>query len=174
MERLLGAVLIFGLCLGGGMRAGAENDGDFDRREKRERRGDDNDGRGGRRMDPEMRAQLEKLVQLPPEQIKAELEKWPRYQQLDLEAQGRLLLKLQEMKERQRQFAEKKAEELGLKLTPEQMLVFQKRLAEERRAFEQKMRERIEPLRKQLETEMNQRLATEFSPKPTPPLPPKR
>jgi hypothetical protein len=167
MERLLGAVLIAGLCLAGGMRAGAEGD-DSDRREKRERW---DDGRGGRRMDPEMRAQLERLIQLPPDQIKAELDKWPRYQKLDLEAQGRLLLKLQEMKERQRQFAEKKAAELGLKLTPEQTAAFQKRLAEERRQFEQKMRERMEPLRQQLETEMNQRLKTEFGVKPPQPPP---
>ena len=169
MERLLGAVLISVLCLAGGMRAMAEGEGD--RGEKKERRGDDNDGRGGRRMDPEMRAQLEKLVQLPPDQIKAELEKWPRYQSLDLEDQGRLLLKLQEMKERQRQFAEKKAAELGLKLTPEQMAAFQKRLAQERQAFEQKIRAQIEPLRKQLEAEMNQRLTSEFTAKPPPPPP---
>jgi hypothetical protein len=122
-------------------------------------------------VDPEMRAQLERLIQLPPDQIKAELDKWPRYQKLDLEAQGRLLLKLQEMKERQRQFAEKKAAELGLKLTPEQTAAFQKRLAEERRQFEQKMRERMEPLRQQLETEMNQRLKTEFGVKPPQPPP---
>ena len=172
MERLLGAGLIAVLCWAGGLRAVAEEGGERD--EKRERRGDDNDGRGGRRMDPEMRAQLERLVQLPPDQIKAELEKWPRYQKLDLEDQGRLLLKLQEMKERQRQFAEKKARELGFTLTPEQMVAFEKRLADERRAFEQKIRERIEPLRKQLETEMNQRLTSEFGAKPPPPPPPAR
>src|SRR5207244_1729323 len=54
----------------------------------------------------EMRSKLSQLASLPKESIKAELEKWPRYQQMTLGEQGHLLTRIQELKDRQRMMAQ--------------------------------------------------------------------
>ncbi len=110
----------------------------------------------------ELRERLQTIIRLPKEEIMSELQNWPRFQKMSLDEQGRFLSRIQEMKEHQRGMAKMKAEELGLKLTSKAMEQFELRLAEKRIAMAQKIQEKVEPFRQQMEQQIDQDLRSEF------------
>ncbi len=95
---------------------------------------------GFAKNDIEIREKLETLSQLTPQQLDAELQKWPRYQQMDLGERVKLLQRIQEYKERRRHQAENKARDLGLQLNPEQFTTFGKKFWEKRLPADRQLR----------------------------------
>jgi hypothetical protein len=113
-------------------------------------------------QDHELRGRLDQLAQLSDEELKAHLEKWPRYKEMTLAEQSRFLMKIAEFRERRKKQAEMKAKELGLQLTPEEQKEFEKRYWEKRLEMEQQIFQELEPRRKELERQLNELLKTEF------------
>lgn len=127
----------------------------------------------GGKWELEMKEKLETLVKLSPQQLDDELQKWPRYQQMDLGERAKLLQRIQEFKDRRRKQAENKARDLGLKLTPEQFAVFEEKFWDKRLHADRQLWQEMEPRRKQLEQQLNSELKQEFALYLTPPPPPK-
>lgn len=123
----------------------------------------------------EMREKLETLANLSPQQLDAELQKWPRYQQMDLGERAKLLQRIQEFKDRRHKAAEGKARELNLKLTPEQFQAFERKFWEKRNLADRQLWQEMEPRRKALDQQINNELKAEYSVyiAPSAPAPPK-
>jgi hypothetical protein len=126
------------------------------------------------RGDIEIREKLETLSQLTPQQLDIELQKWPRYQQMDLGERAKLLQRIQEYKDRRHRQAESKARDLGVKMTPEQFATFEKRFWEKRLQADRQLWQEMEPRRKALDQQINSELKQEFAafvtaPPPAPP-----
>lgn len=127
----------------------------------------------GGKWELEMKEKLETLVKLSPQQLDIELQKWPRYQQMDLGERAKILQRIQEFKDRRRKQAENKARDLGLKLTPEQFAAFEEKFWDKRLKTDRQLWQEMEPRRKQLEQQLNSELKQEFALYLTPPAPPK-
>lgn len=110
----------------------------------------------------EIREKLETLANLSPQQLDAELQKWPRYQQMDLGERAKILQRIQEFKDRRRKAAENKARELGLKLTPEQFSAFEKEYSGKRSRADRQLWQEMEPRRKALDQQINAELRQQF------------
>ncbi len=125
----------------------------------------------GGKWELELKEKLETLVKLSPQQLDAELQKWPRYQQMDLGERAKLLQRIQEFKDRRRKQAENKARDMGLRLTPEQFTLFEQKFWEKRMQADRQLWQEMEPRRKQLEQQINNELKQEFGIYAVPPAP---
>lgn len=111
----------------------------------------------------EMREKFETLAQLTSQQLDAELQKWPRYQQMDLAERGKLLQRLAEYRDRRHKVAENKARELGLTLTPDQFAAFETKYWQKKLEADHKLFDEMEPRRKALDQQITAELKQEFS-----------
>lgn len=123
-------------------------------------------------MELEMRDKLETLSKLSPQELDAELQKWPRYQQMDLGERAKLLQRIQEFKDRRHKAAENKARELGLQLPPEQFAKFEQLYWEKRTKADRQLWQEMEPRRKALDQQINSELKQEFGSPGAPSAPP--
>lgn len=127
----------------------------------------------GGKMEMEMRDKLETLCKLSPQQLDAELQKWPRYQQMDLGERAKILQRIQEFKDRRHKMAENKARELGLQLTTDQFTTFEQKFWDRRSQADHQLWLEMEPRRKALDQQINTELKQEFAAyaKPATPAP---
>lgn len=125
----------------------------------------------GGKWELELKEKLETLVKLSPQQLDVELQKWPRYQEMDLGERAKLLQRIQEFKDRRRKQAENKARDMGLRLTPEQFAVFEQKFWEKRMQADRQLWQEMEPRRKQLELQLTSELKQEFGLYAMPPAP---
>jgi cytochrome c553 len=102
------------------------------------------------------------LANRPKSQLMKELQQWPRFQQMTLEEQGNLMIRLEDMRRKGREEAQWEAQQMGLKLSEEQMELFAEHYWAKKIAMMKKIQEEIEPRRKQLKAEMDQELRKEF------------
>jgi hypothetical protein len=120
-------------------------------------------GNDKRPLDADAREQLGRLISLPNEQIKAQLEKWPRYREWNLGDQGKFLQRIQDMKDKRKATAKNKANELGLHLTPQQEPAFENKYFEKQQEIDKKLRQEMQPRKQELEKQMSADLVSEFS-----------
>jgi hypothetical protein len=124
-----------------------------------------------------LRDRLNALAQLSDAELQKELEQWTPYRQMGIGEKGQLLTRIQHMREVRVQLAQRKAAQLGLKLSDEQFKEFTEAFWQAKLEMERKLWEEMEPRRNQLQQELEATLKARFgsaavpAPSPAPPAP---
>ncbi len=130
--------------------------------------------KGAAPIPPAVRERLLELLQLPKEKLWDELLKWPTFQQMSLQEQGKFVDRLAEMRQRLRAQALKKAAAMGIQLAPGQEDAFVSSYLKERMEVERQVWQETQPKRHKLEEQLNANLRKEYGadagtpPAPTP------
>jgi hypothetical protein len=171
MERVR---FVLSLLAAGAFSLGAEEPPPFEPKDKPYRsqqpfspHGRESDRKGSeggreRRLDAMAMRRLMELANKPKSELMKELQQWPRFQQMTMEEQGNLMIRLEDMRRKGREEAYWEAQQMGLKLSEQQMDLFAERFWTKKIAMMKKIQEEIEPRRRQLKAEMDQELRKEF------------
>lgn len=111
----------------------------------------------------ELRQKIGQLLELPDDRLLAELEKWPRFQQMDLDRKGKLLERIARMRVERHREAEREAERLGLKLSGDRKAAFERRYWQRREEIARRLWQETEGERKALREKMEKDLRAEFA-----------
>ncbi len=113
-------------------------------------------------LNPEMRLKLWELSELPPDQLQAELAKWPRYQKMKPEKQAQLIARMQEMRTHMHDMAMAKAKEYGLQIPPGTEDDFAKKYIQRRMEEEKKIWEQMKPMREKMEETLKEEMLQQY------------
>ena len=113
----------------------------------------------------EVRQKIVQLLELPDDRLLAELEKWPRFQKMDLGRKGRFLERIARMRMERRHAAEREAEQLGLKLSDPQKEAFERQYWQRREEMARQIWKETEGRRKALREKLKQELKAQFAAK---------
>ncbi|PTY03520.1 hypothetical protein DB346_06490 [Verrucomicrobia bacterium LW23] len=167
--------------MGGGGMGGGRRDGDDDKRggpgggmqnaeESRRWRRESTESmdillgfRVPRRRELDMRDHFLRLSRLSNDEIREQLNRWPPYKKMSLGDQGRLMVRIQEIKDRKRDIALFRARDFNLTLRPDQEQAFENAYWDKRLAMDRKLFQELEPRRRELEDQMRADLIAQFS-----------
>ncbi|VVM08148.1 hypothetical protein MAMC_01991 [Methylacidimicrobium cyclopophantes] len=113
----------------------------------------------------EMRQKIVPLLELPDDRLLEELQKWPRFQKMNLEQKGRLLERIARMRVERVRAAEREAKRLGLTLSEDQRAAFQRQYWQRREEMIRQLWKETEGRRKALREQLDKELKTEFATK---------
>jgi len=116
----------------------------------------------GVKMTPEVRERLAQLLQLPKEQLWAQLMDWPAFKEMSLQEQAEFVNRLALMREHIRAQALKKAVEFGIKIPPEKEEAFVNSYIQERMAIEKKIWEETQVKRRELDEQLKANLKKQY------------
>lgn len=120
----------------------------------------------------DLREKLERLSGLTDAEIRAELEKWPPYQKMNLYDQGSMLQKIQQFRDYRSRVALDKSKQLGLTLDPnsEQMRRFTNEFWAKKLAMDRQFIQQFTSAYNQQDEQLKETLFREYStPSPLPP-----
>ncbi|MDD4933316.1 MAG: hypothetical protein PHO89_07630 [Methylacidiphilaceae bacterium] len=105
------------------------------------------------------------LLELPDDRLLAELEKWPRFQKMNLEQKGRFLERIARMRVERRRAADREAEKLGLTLSEDQRAAFRRQYWQRREEMARQLWKETEGQRKSLREQLEKELKAQFASK---------
>ena len=114
------------------------------------------------KMTPEVRERLAQLLQLPKEQLWAQLMEWPAFKEMSLQQQAEFVNRLALMREHIRVQALKKAAELGIAVPPEKEEAFVNSYIQERMAIERKIWQETQAKRRELDEQLQSNLKKQY------------
>lgn len=111
----------------------------------------------------EVRQKIVQLLELPDDRLLAELEKWPRFQKMELGQKGRFLERIARMRAERQRAAEREAERLGLQLSGERKEAFEREYWQRREEIARQLWKETEGQRKTLREKLEKELKAEFA-----------
>jgi len=125
-----------------------------------------------------MREKLEQLATLSDDEIHAQLEQWPAFSKMSLRDQGMLLMRIQDFRDYRSRTAAQKAHDMGLTLTADQKIQFEKVYWDKRLKMDRDLVKQLGPIFTAREQKMDAELLRQFTPStgpialgPKPPVP---
>ncbi len=109
-----------------------------------------------------LRQHLNKLAQLPPDQLQQKLESWPPYQNMDERQRKKLMERIEKLRARRGKEAMNFARRAGLVIPPDQQAAFVNRFWELRLAQEKQTQKKMEALKKKSHQELKAKLVDEY------------
>jgi hypothetical protein len=100
------------------------------------------------------------------DQLQAKLEEWPPFQKFSDPQKGRLVERIDEVREQAKKEALEVAQEFQFAVSPENQDEFVRKYWMEKLRIEKSLREELSPLRKRLEEEARKRLERDFKKSP--------
>lgn len=113
----------------------------------------------------EVRQKIVQLLELNDDRLLAELEKWPRFQKMDLGHKGRFLERIDRVRMERHQAAEREAQRLGLQLADDRKAAFERQYWQRREEIARQLWKETEGQRKALREKMEKDLKAEFASK---------
>ena len=108
--------------------------------------------------------QILTLTLVPRERLEEKLAEWPNYQQLNEEQRGRLLERIDQVREAARKQALEVAKEFGLQVAPGQEEEFVRMYWTERLAIDHALQKELKEKRSRLEKDSEDRILVKFPP----------
>lgn len=105
------------------------------------------------------------LLELPDDRLLAELEKWPRFQEMKLEQKGRFLERIARIRAERIRAADQEAERLGLTLSEDQRATFRRQYWQRREEMARQLWKETEGQRKSLREQLEKELKAQFASK---------
>jgi hypothetical protein len=105
------------------------------------------------------------LLELPDDRLLAELGKWPRFQEMNLEQKGRFLERIARMRAERIRAADREAERLGLTLSEDQRATFRRQYWQRREEMARQLWKETEGQRKSLREQLEKELKAQFASK---------
>jgi len=115
-----------------------------------------------------MREKLEQLAKLSDDEIHLQLQQWPEFGKMSLRDQGLMLMRIQDFRDFRAKTASQKAHDLGLTLTADQKVLFEKEYWDKRLRMDRDLVKQLGPIFNARQQKMEDELVREFSTSPGP------
>lgn len=115
-----------------------------------------------------MREKLEQLAKLSDEEIHVQLAQWPEFGKMSLRDQGQMMVRIQDFRDFRARVAAQKAHDMGLMLTLDQKVQFEKEYWEKRLRMDHDLVKQFGPVFNARQQKMEDELFHEFSTSPKP------